>query len=161
MKYGILIGLTALVCGCASYSGSGLVPGKDGLNEVVRTMGEPAMRWNNPDGSVQLSYPRGPASPESFMVNIAPDGKLRSIGNVLNSETLSMIKPGMSKQDVLRLIGPSDAAGTAFFPQRNELALEWRYEVNHDDARFVVLFDATKETVRSTMTLIDAKPSML
>ena len=52
--------ITVLLSACASYSGSNLKPGVATLPEVTASMGEPAMRWKDPDGREQLAYPRGP-----------------------------------------------------------------------------------------------------
>lgn len=155
MKRLILLLTTALLTACASYSGSGLLPGRDSLNEVVRVMGEPAMRWTDPDGSVQLAYPRGPFSPDSFMVRVGPDGKLRSIENTLTPESLARIQPGMTKEQVLRTLGPPEPSWTVYFPRRDELAWDWRVYENGKPAHFIVLFDNTKGIVRSAMQIME------
>ena len=47
-----------LIAGCASYDGRGLKPGVSSLDDVTQLMGEPAMRWQEPDGSTmnRLKY---------------------------------------------------------------------------------------------------------
>ena len=145
--------LTLALAGCASYSGSGLRPGEARLEDVVRLMGKPAMRWQDPDGSIQLAYPRGPAGIHTFMVKLGPDGRLQSIANVLDEAGLARIRPGMTQEQVLRVLGPPDYSRTAYFKARNELVWDWRactYNVNIQ--RLYVLFDAAAGTVRSTMT---------
>ena len=143
-----------LLAACASYSGSGLKPGEARLDEVQALMGLPALRWQDADGSIQLAYPRGPAGLESFMVKLGPDGLLQSIANVLNEQTFARIRPGITKDEVLRLIGPPDYSRSVYFKARDELAWEWRFrEVYGNPARFAVLFDATAGTVRSTLIL--------
>ena len=143
-----------LLAGCASYSGSGLKPGEARLDEVQALMGPPALRWQDADGSVQLAYPRGPAGLESFMVKLGPDGRLQSIANVLNEQTFARIRAGLTKNEVLRLIGPPNYNRSVYFRARDELAWEWRFrEVYGNPARFAVLFDATAGGVRSTLIL--------
>jgi hypothetical protein len=143
-----------LLAACASYSGSGLKPGEARLDEVQALMGLSALRWQDADGSIQLAYPRGPAGLESFMVKLGPDGLLQSIANVLNEQTFARIRPGITKDEVLRLIGPPDYSRSVYFKARDELAWEWRFrEVYGNPARFAVLFDATAGTVRSTLIL--------
>lgn len=144
--------LTLALAACASYSGSGLQPGVARLEDVVRVMGQPAMRWQDPDGSVQLAYPRGPAGNDTFMVRLGPDGRLQSKANVLDEAGLARIRPGMTKEQVLRVLGPPDHGRTAYFKARDELVWDWRactHNVNIQ--RIYVLFDATAGTVRSTM----------
>lgn len=151
--------LAALLLGsCASYSGGGLRPGAARLEDVLRVMGQPALRWQEADGSLQLAYPRGPMGVHTFMVHIGADGRMRSIGNVLDPETFARLRPGMTQLQVLRLLGPSQAAWTVYFRARDELVWEWRYcnEWN-EAARFNVLFDGSKETVRSSMSLTESQ----
>ena len=143
-----------LLAGCASYSGSGLKPGLANLEQVQALMGQPAMRWQDPDGSTQLAYPRGPYGFHTYMVKLGPDGRLQGIENVLDEKSFSRIRAGLSKDEVLRLIGPPDDSRTAYYKARDELAWEWRFrDIYGDPARFIVLFDATAGTVRSSMIL--------
>ena len=142
---------TLVLSACASYSGAGLRPGEARLEDVVRLMGEPAMRWQDPDGSVQLAYPRGPAGADTFMVRLGPDGRLRSIVNALKAAEVARVRPGMTQEQVLRILGPPDTGRTAYFKARNELVWDWRactYDVNIQ--RLYVFFDATTGLVRNT-----------
>lgn len=160
MKYVLPILAAIMMFACAPYGGGVLRPGTDDLQAVLRVMGKPAMRWDDADGSIQLSFTRGPSSPESFMVRIGKDGKLQSIRNVLVPEITEQIKPGMTKEQVLRLIGPPEQSWTIYFEARDELSWDWRYQDNSELAHFIVLFDATRGTVRSTGVIVDVKPSL-
>lgn len=145
-----------LLAACASYSGAGLKPGEARLGEVLALMGPPALRWQDADGSLQLAYPHGPAGFETHMVRIAPDGRLQRIANVLDEDTFARVRAGLSKEEVLHLIGPPDHSRSVYFKARDELAWEWRFrEVYGNPARFAVLFDATSGRVRSTLILPD------
>ena len=147
-----------LLAGCASYSGSSLLPGQAGLEEVVHTMGEPALRWQDADGSLQLAYPRGPAGFDTFMVRLGPDGRLRSIDRVLDPAHLAQVRPDMSQEQVLRLLGPPDANCTVYFKSRDELVWDWRYRaVSGEPTRMMVLFDNSSGRVRSTMVQPEQK----
>jgi hypothetical protein len=157
MKKWMAIFLVLLLGACASYSGRGLKPGVDRLENVLDVMGQPAMRWQNPDNSVQLAYPRGPMGFHTYMVDIGSDGKLRWIENVMYEKHFSRIQPGMTKEDVLYTLGPSFSGGTAYFKARDELAWEWRYcDAWNAAARFYVLFDNSKETVRKTLSITES-----
>ncbi|MEF8713007.1 MAG: hypothetical protein V5B39_05440 [Accumulibacter sp.] len=142
----------SLLSACAGYRGWGLQPGVTTLPEVVATMGTPALRWKNADGSEQLAYPRGPAGTQTFMVFIAPDGRLQQIEAVLDMEHFARIEPGKSDQEsVLRLIGPPAPQWTAYFKERDELVWEWQFcDAWNQLARFDVLFDATTGIVRTS-----------
>lgn len=162
-KYGyrfehiVLISFALLLSACAGYSGSNLKPGVATLPEVLATMGEPAMRWNDPDGRVQLAYPRGPEGTQTFMVFTGVDGRLERIEGVLDSNHFALIENGKSDQAaVLRILGPSQPQWTANFKARDELAWEWRFCNSWGLLeRFDVLFDATTGIVRSTMRFDD------
>lgn len=154
MKPIISVLAALLVAACAAYGGRGLIPASSGLADVVRVMGEPAMRWQDPDGSVQLAYPRGPAGFHTFMVRIGPDGKLQGIENVLDTKGFAKITPGMTEDQVLKILGPSYPAWTSYFSARDERVWQWRYCDDRNIAgHFSVLFNAGAARVRTTMSI--------
>lgn len=145
-----------LVAACASYSGDTLKPGTANLDDVIRVMGQPAMRWQEPDGSVQLAYPRGPYGFHTYMAHFSADGKLLHIENVLTPQIFTRITPGMTEAEVEHVLGPPAPSRVTYFERRDELVWTWRYcddlsEVEH----FHVLFDRTRGTVRSTESMIE------
>lgn len=149
----LLIAPGLLLAACAGYSGRGLVAGASGMDDVLRIMGEPRMQWTEADGAHRLAYPRGPMGVHTYMVLLGPDGKLRSIENVLDPQTFRRIEPGMHKDRVLQMLGPAEPSWNAYFKARDELVWEWRYCDEWNKAsRFDVLFDASRKVVRSTMT---------
>ena len=158
MKPIIALIIALLIAGCASHDGRGLKPGVSNLDEVIQLMGEPAMRWQEPDGSQRLAYPRGPAGFNTFMVTIGPDGRMISLNGVLNMKTFALIREGMTQEQVLRILGPSVAAWTIYFERRDELVWEWRYcDPWNEPARFNVLFDNTTKKVRTTQGYPEVK----
>ena len=155
MRLFIIVLSALLLAACASYSGSGLKPGEAQVEDVLNVMGQPAMRWQDSDGSLQLAYPRGI---HTFMARIGKDGKLQRIENVMNMKTFAQIRPGMTKSQVLRILGPSFSPGTAYYKARDELVWEWRYcDEWNERARFDVLFDGSKEVVRSTLSQTESQ----
>jgi len=158
MKTVITLILALVLAGCASYSGYGLKPGVSTGADVMQTMGEPAMRWKEPDGSELLAYPRGPAGFDTFMVRIDSKGTLASIEGVLNVPHFALIQEGMSQDDVLRTLGPSVGMWTVYFPRRDELVWEWRFcDAWNEAARFNVLFDNTTGKVRTTQSYTEGQ----
>lgn len=161
MKLWATISSALLLCACAAYSGTGLKPGEDRLENILHVMGEPAMRWQDADGSLQLAYPQGPMGYHTYMVRIGPDGKLRQIKNVLDEKTFARINAGMTKEEVLRILGPPFSGWTEYFKARDELAWEWSYcDIWNEGARFNVLFDNSKGTVRSTLSVTEAQKGL-
>lgn len=158
MKQLMPIFLMLVIGGCESYSGRGLKPGEDRLEDVLHVMGQPAMRWQNADGSSQLAYPRGPMGFHTYMVTIGSDGKLRQIENVMDENHFGRVQPGMSKEEVLRILGPAFPGWTAYFKARDELAWEWRFcNTWLEPARLDVLFDNSKATVRTTISATEGQ----
>lgn len=158
MKFLFAISSALLLCACGTYLGYGLKPGEDRLENVVHALGQPAMRWQNADGSERLAFPRGPMGFQTYIVSMGADGKLRQIENVLDEKNFARILPGMSKEEVLHILGPSYPNWTVFFERRDELVWEWRYcDTWNEAARFNVLFDNTKGTVRSTLSLTESQ----
>lgn len=139
-----------LVAACAGYGGGDLKPGVSMRPEVLASMGEPAMAWKNPDGSQQLAYPRGPSGKQSFMAYLGPDGRLQRIEKVLDGSQFQRIRPGMSKDEVLRILGPPGTPYTQFYARRNELAWSWLFCSHNAEEFFDVMFDDATGIVRST-----------
>ena len=154
--------LVALICalviaGCASYNGRGLKPGISTVEDVIQLMGQPAMRWQEPGGGELLAYPRGPAGFDTFMVMIDSKGVMSSLQGVLDMRHFALIRQGMTKDEVLRILGPSQPQWTVFFERRDELVWEWRYcDAWNEPARFNVLFDNTTGLVRSTQSYTES-----
>ena len=148
---GLVVLSALLVSACANYSGSNLRPGVSTLPEVVASMGEPALVWKNPDGSEQLAYPRGPAGTQTFMAYVGPDGKLQRLEGVLNMTHFAKIRSGMSKEEVLRILGPSAPLETRTYSNSNTLAWSWLFcDSSSLQDFFDVMFDATTGLVRTT-----------
>lgn len=160
LRYGLfslIVLVLSVLSGCASYSGYGLNPGESTEQQVIETMGEPAMRWQDPDGRQQLAYPRGPEGMQTFMAHIRPDGRLERIEPVLDTRHFALIRNGQSDQaEVLRLLGPPEPRWTEYFKARDELVWEWRFCNDWNEvAKFDVLFDATTGIVRTTYQRTD------
>ena len=97
----------AVLAGCASYNGRGLVPGKSTAAEVESLMGVPAMRIANPDGSSILYFPRGPQGRHTYAVSVGADGVMRGIEQRLTPENVAKLVRGQtSAKQARELFGP-------------------------------------------------------
>jgi hypothetical protein len=158
MKLWIALLSGVLLAACVSYSGGSLKPGEARLEDVHSLMGPSAMRWQDADGSVQLAYPRGPLGYHTFMVKIGPNGRLQGITNVLDPAGFAHIRPGMTKDEVLRVLGPPDYKLTVYFKARDELVWDWRFCSDlGTPSRFQVLFDDTLGAVRSAISQVEVR----
>lgn len=101
----ILAGL-ALLAGCASFSGSSLVPGKSTRAEVEATMGHPAESLARQNGDTLLYYSRLPFGREMFVATVRSDGVLRGIEQRLTRQHIAKIAAGAQAKEVRELLGP-------------------------------------------------------
>ena len=106
MRLGSIVATALVVAGCATYGGSSMFAGGSTEAEVRATMGAPALTFDEGGGAKRLVYPRGPLGLETYMADIAPDGRVVSMRNVLKDDTFYGVHAGMTKDEILRLIGP-------------------------------------------------------
>jgi hypothetical protein len=130
--------LALMLASCASYDGRGLRPGASTEAELRQVMGEPAMLFSNSDGSRQLVYPRGPQGTQTFMAQVSRDGIVQAIQPVLNDDTFNAIQPGLTKDEVLRMIGPP--RDTMAFPRLGHEAWDYKYT---DTWGYAAIFSVT------------------
>ena len=87
-------------------------------------MGPPTAVYTMPDGHVRLEYNRMPAGKHTFMVDLDAAGRMAHWENVLDERHFAAIQPGMTMDDVLRLIGPPTFTSRYRFP---EPGITWNY----------------------------------
>ena len=146
------LGLALCIGACANFSA--ISPGDSAL-QVASAVGEPATVWTHPDGSEVWEYPQGPSGVQTFMVDIGPDQAVHAVHQVLSEEYFSRVSPGMSREDVRRLLGRPKEVWS--FPDRDEESWTWRYlDVRYKF--FHVLFDRSSGAVRYTLRLDEVFP---
>jgi|SRR5665213_1183838 len=144
MRY-FLASCCVVLAGCASFDGSSLRAGASEA-DVVRTMGEPALRLANPDGSRALVYPHGPLGIKTYIARLGRDGVLIHVDSVLNDDQFFHVQAGMTRDEVLRMIGPP--GDTMAFARSNQVAWDYRYMDTWGYlAEFSVTFDVTGHVV--------------
>jgi hypothetical protein len=113
-------------------------------------VGAPTTVWKNPDGSELWQYPQGYYATQTFIVTMGPDRRVQEVHQVLNEDYFSRVQPGMSRDDVFRLLGRPREVW--YFGARDEEVWIWRY---YETAYmfFNVLFDRTRGTVRTVQRL--------
>ena len=136
----LLAGL--LAAGCASYDGHTLKPGVSTETELRGVMGQPAVEFANSDGSRRLAYPRGPLGTQTYMADVGADGRVLAVRAVLSDDTFHQIRPGLTRDEILRLIGPPNE--TMAFALLRHVAWDYRYvDTWGYRAIFSVTFDAS------------------
>ena len=97
--------LIATLTGCASYSGSGLVPGQSSQSDTRTLMGEPAGKYSAAAGgpyAESWEYPRGPAGRHTYMARFDASGTLVRLDQVLSLASVAKIKIGSDTQAEVR-----------------------------------------------------------
>ncbi|HVB47177.1 MAG TPA: hypothetical protein VNF69_02180 [Burkholderiales bacterium] len=118
--------IALLLSACASYSGSGLVPGTSSAADVEALMGTPSLRLPQPGGGSVWFYSRLPDGRDTYKVTIAPDGAMRSIEQVLTKANVARIHPDVTTMAQVRaLLGPpGTVSGLTLKPR-----IVWEYKM--------------------------------
>jgi hypothetical protein len=123
-----VLALLALLAGCASFDGRGLVAGRSTADEVERLMGRAADKRAGPGGETWLYYPRQPYGRKMFVARVAPDGKLIALEQRLTDENVAKIVPNTARaNDVRDLLGPPYLVTK--FPRLDREV--WQYHMRH------------------------------
>jgi hypothetical protein len=99
--------------------------------QVQALMGAPTGRYAMPDGGTRLEYATGPHGRQTWMVDLAADGRTRAFAQVLERRNLwdfAQRAPGMTQDQLLRELGrPAERrhAGLA-----GGETWSWRYPTN-------------------------------
>lgn len=102
-----------------------LKPGETTEAQVRDQMGKPEIVWENNDGSRRLEYPRAPGGLKTYMVDIDANGKLTRVTQALSAENFGQVQPGMSQDDVRRLLGKPTTV--AEYRLKKETVWSWRW----------------------------------
>ena len=102
--------------------------------------------YPNPDGSRTLAFSYGYYSGQTYIVQVDRGGVVREVRQALVEESFQRVEPGMTREEVLRLIGPPLEA--AQFTRQREASWEYRFNdawgyraffyVNFDERGIVV-----------------------
>jgi len=140
----VLLAVSALAGGCASFPS--ISPGTPS-QQVQALVGSPDHVWKNPDGSEVWEYPQGPMGTETFMVSFGGD-TVREVRQVLNEETISKLRVGMSRDEVRRMIGKPRDIG--YSDRTDEEIWSWLYrEWRSRKMELYVQFDRPSGLVKS------------
>jgi outer membrane protein assembly factor BamE (lipoprotein component of BamABCDE complex) len=118
--------------------------------DVRSVMGQPEIVREEESGERTLEYPKGPEGVRTWFFTIGKDGKLRDYKQVLTEENFARIKPGLSKDEVRRMLGKPRSV--VQFKLKNEEVWDWRYlDRQMQTPRFFnVHFDMTSGKVTGT-----------
>ena len=116
------IACSVALAGCATP----IVPGQTTAAQVEQERGRPSMVWSDPDGGRTLVYTTQPMGTTCLMVKVAPDGKVVSATDALSDAGLARVRPGMTPEQVSRLLGPYRTV--QYFPLSGETVWDWNVD---------------------------------
>jgi hypothetical protein len=103
----LLLALSLLLAGCASFDGHDLVAGRATEQDAIAEMGRPALELPQPGGGKALYFSRLPVGRAIFKASFGPDGRLRAIEPTLTRSNIDRIQVGKTtKDEARRLLGP-------------------------------------------------------
>jgi outer membrane protein assembly factor BamE (lipoprotein component of BamABCDE complex) len=127
-------------CAIAPYTPTNVHPG-DSQEDVLRVMGPPTATYTMADGHRRLEYNRLPAGRHTYMIDLDAQGRVAHWENVLDENHFAAIVAGMTREDVLRLIGPPTFTSRYSRPTPGITWL-YRFETIQHCTLFEVAFDA-------------------
>ena len=138
-----------LVTGCDPQRISELEEGVATEADVRARFGEPEKIWDEAGGGRTFEYNRQPAGQKNYMITIGRDGKMSALRQVLNPGNFARVQPGMTMEEVRRLLGKP--AKTITYALKNETAWDWRYvELPNTSMVFTVWFNPDQRVLRTT-----------
>jgi outer membrane protein assembly factor BamE (lipoprotein component of BamABCDE complex) len=151
MKLNILA-LLAVSClalsACDHVAEKEMRVGESTQEEVMTRMGQPTHVWPESDGGKTLEMSRQPEGTQTYHVKISPDGKYLGMRNVLVDSMFEQVKPGMTPEQVRRLIGPP--ALRQEFKLKKETAQSYRYAPSSSRTEmFDVYYDLEGKVIRT------------
>jgi len=89
-------------------------------------MGKPVAQGVLPSGAaVYWDYTLQRWGIHNYRVTFAPDERVQSVDDLLTNPNIARVEPGMSRAQVLDIVGPSRKAGRY---GNGTTSLSWRYE---------------------------------
>lgn len=143
----------ALLCGCASYDGRGLQPGKSTAAEVEALMGPPAERRPTADGGGVAYFTRAPVGRHTYAATFGPEGRLLSMEQVLTYANAGKLAPGTTtRKEVRELLGPPGVVSSLPRQQREVWEYKWLY---YDEKRVLWVQFSADGIVREAINMHD------
>jgi outer membrane protein assembly factor BamE (lipoprotein component of BamABCDE complex) len=102
-----------------------LKPGITTEAQIRDQMGAPETERTFTDGSKRLEYPRGPAGTTTYFVDLDRNGHFVSATQVLTAENIARVRPGMTMDEVRRLLGKPTTY--AEYPLKKERVWSWHW----------------------------------
>jgi hypothetical protein len=143
-----IMATSMILAACDQVAQNEMKAGEATQEEVITRMGPPSQVWPEPDGGKTLEMSRQPEGTQTYHVKISPDGKYMGMRNVLVDSMFEQVKPGMTPEQVRRLIGPP--ALKQEFKLKKEIAQSYRYAPSASRTEmFDVYYDLEGKVIRT------------
>ncbi len=111
--------------GCDQQRIDALEEGVSTEAEVRAQFGQPTTIWPEADGARTFEYNRQPQGNQNYMITIGPDGTMTALRQVLAPHVFEQVRPGMSQEQVRRLLG--QPAQRTTYDLKQETDWDWRW----------------------------------
>ena len=105
--------------------------------ETLEARGEPTARRAHGDGTAILEYATQPEGTTCLMVQVDATGRVLQQWDALAAKNLARVKPGMSKEDVAKLLG---ARRSEYVDSATKKEV-WDWNIRHRGAGIATLFN--------------------
>ena len=142
-----------LLSGCASFSGSDLVPGKSTAADAQQSMGRTDQQIKLANGDTALYFSRQPLGRTMYVVTFGPDGVMKSKEQRMQYAYFAkVVANSWGKKEVAELLGPPGRTGRLDRLKRDW----WEYRYRQDmDYRVVWLQFSDDGVVREMYDMLD------
>lgn len=111
--------------GCDQQRINALEEGLSTEADVRAQFGQPATIWPEADGARTFEYNRQPQGHQNYMITIGPDGTMTALRQVLTPHVFAQVQPGMSQEQVRRLLGQPARRTTYDLKQETDWDWHW------------------------------------
>ena len=111
--------------GCDQQRIDALEEGVSTEAEVRAQFGQPTTIWPEADGARTFEYNRQPQGNQNYMITIGPNGTMTALRQVLAPHVFEQVRPGMSQEQVRRLLG--QPAQRTTYDLKQETDWDWRW----------------------------------
>ena len=131
--------LALALSGCAVDRLPELVAPGAPASEVEARMGKPVAQGVLPNGMPYWDYTLQPTGYHNYRVTFGPDEHVQTVQDLLTNDNIARLAPGMSRAEVIEIVGPSRYPQTYAF---GTSSLSWRYNEYGVIKLLHVMFDA-------------------
>jgi hypothetical protein len=136
----LAIAIVLMVGACAVDRLPALVSPGTSATDVEARMGKPIAQGVLPNGDTYWDYTLQPMGYHNYRVIFAPDERVRAVQDLLTNQNIARIEPGMSRAQVLDIVGPSRELEKY---GNGTTSLSWRYQDYGVIKLLHVIFDPT------------------